>query len=420
MLKHQSGSSGGKVLRGTVDSKPGDARTISSVLLLLRDGESCASLVAPLLRRAAGVNCQDGDGRTALSHACERGHLEAVKLLVRNNADPEIVDAWGNTALMYAAVGGHSHVVEFLVRAFKRLGLQIDRRNKAGNSAVKVATFLGHAGCVSALTSPSWRKGGDPSAQPRGTLAELEREVDGLAESVELLQTSDRAHFRSGKNCLWLKRRQSLFLSEETGTGGQLFSGVLTPRPPSRSERLKSGPNISVSGDQLPVLDEKAPESASLSPADCAPSVLGILLTPDLGRKTPRTSEHRARRFRDSYYQKRCSLPVAVLSSAPPERTTLRRRKAGAPHVAAPTSVSPAKSFSALSHRLLRRFTSPEFRGAAAGAGEPLGSASERMPRSATFPLQDARHPQVDSKRSVDSISSVKCEFDFQCRMTKS
>uniref|UniRef100_A0A3Q0R0U2 Uncharacterized protein n=1 Tax=Amphilophus citrinellus TaxID=61819 RepID=A0A3Q0R0U2_AMPCI len=97
-----------------------------------------------LLQRGASVNCQDGNGRTALSHACEKGYLDAVKILVRNNADPEIVDCWGNTALMYAAVAGHADVVEFLVRAFKRLGLQIDRQNKVGNSAIEVAKFLGH------------------------------------------------------------------------------------------------------------------------------------------------------------------------------------------------------------------------------------------------------------------------------------
>uniref|UniRef100_A0A8C4IGZ0 Uncharacterized protein n=1 Tax=Dicentrarchus labrax TaxID=13489 RepID=A0A8C4IGZ0_DICLA len=115
---------------------------ISSILL--PDSQTRYKFVELLLQRGANVNCQDGSGRTALSYACEKGCLDVVKILVRNNADPEIVDAWGNTALMYAAVAGHSPVVEFLVRAFKRLGLQIDRQNKVGNSAVEVAKFLGH------------------------------------------------------------------------------------------------------------------------------------------------------------------------------------------------------------------------------------------------------------------------------------
>uniref|UniRef100_A0A3Q3CTZ7 Uncharacterized protein n=1 Tax=Haplochromis burtoni TaxID=8153 RepID=A0A3Q3CTZ7_HAPBU len=59
-----------------------------------------------LLEKGADVNCQDEDGRTALSHACEMGHLDVVKLLVQFNADPDITDSWGNSALMYAAFSG--------------------------------------------------------------------------------------------------------------------------------------------------------------------------------------------------------------------------------------------------------------------------------------------------------------------------
>uniref|UniRef100_A0A3B5B260 Uncharacterized protein n=1 Tax=Stegastes partitus TaxID=144197 RepID=A0A3B5B260_9TELE len=65
-----------------------------------------------LLEKGADVNCQDEDGRTALSHACELGHLDVVKLLVQFNADPDVSDAWGNSSLMYAAFSGHSQVLE--------------------------------------------------------------------------------------------------------------------------------------------------------------------------------------------------------------------------------------------------------------------------------------------------------------------
>uniref|UniRef100_A0A668V2C0 Uncharacterized protein n=1 Tax=Oreochromis aureus TaxID=47969 RepID=A0A668V2C0_OREAU len=92
-----------------VDSKTEGAQTplISSVLL--PDAQARCKFAELLLHRGASVNCRDGNGRTALSHACEQGHLDAVKILVRNSADPEIVDSWGNTALMYAAVAGHAH-----------------------------------------------------------------------------------------------------------------------------------------------------------------------------------------------------------------------------------------------------------------------------------------------------------------------
>lgn len=420
----------------SVESKSEGAQTQLISSILLPDGDTCSKFVALLQQRGADVNRQDRDGRTVLSHACEKGHLEAVKILVRNNADPEIVDMWGNSALMYAAVEGHSQVVEFLVRAFKRLGLQIDRQNKVGNSAVKVAKFLGHTRCISALTSASGR-GRERSAQPRLG--------DKFERKVELLQTSNP---QLGKNYLWhqdarLKRRPSMGTIEETENDGSsspprglVLSGVLTPKPPLRSKQVKGGQKLQLSTDRLPSLGQKSEKSALLSPADCAPSALGILLTPILCRKSrtdaekPQTSDYSVRRFHDSYYQKRCSLPASLLSPAPPERAALSSRKtrrqaspcrAGTRHFTAPAGASSATTFSALSDKLLKlRFTSPEFKKEVKEVGEVSVYASGRMPRSETFPPQDTKHPQVDSKRSIDSISSVKCEFDFHSRMPKS
>ncbi|MGH0119654.1 UNVERIFIED_CONTAM: hypothetical protein FKN15_044473 [Acipenser sinensis] len=121
--------------------------------VLLPDPHTRSKFMKLLLQRGAGVNCKDETGRTALRYACESEHLEAVKTLVQNNADPELVDAWVNTALMYAAVEGHTPVVQFLVRAFKRVGVEIDRPNPVGNYAVQVAKHLGYRGCVLALTN---------------------------------------------------------------------------------------------------------------------------------------------------------------------------------------------------------------------------------------------------------------------------
>uniref|UniRef100_A0A3B3YK84 Uncharacterized protein n=1 Tax=Poecilia mexicana TaxID=48701 RepID=A0A3B3YK84_9TELE len=169
-----------------VDSTADGAQTplISSVLL--PDSQTRCKFIELLLHRGASVNYQDGNGRTALSYACEKGYLDAVKILVQNGADPEILDSWGNTPLMYAAVADHTLVVEFLVRAFKRLGLQIDRQNKAGNSAVEVAKFLGHTECIFALTNNSKRSREVDEGK-------FEGKVDSLASKLEVLKMSGRA-----------------------------------------------------------------------------------------------------------------------------------------------------------------------------------------------------------------------------------
>ncbi|XP_064859359.1 uncharacterized protein LOC135561572 [Oncorhynchus nerka] len=136
-----------------INSKTENGRTPLMFAVCLQDPGGRAKFTRLLLEKGAGVNCQDEHGRTSLSLACELGHLDVVKLLVQFNADPDVSDAWGNSALMYAAYTGHSHVLDFLVRAFKRMGLRLDRTNQAGHSAIQVANFFGHDHCVQALNS---------------------------------------------------------------------------------------------------------------------------------------------------------------------------------------------------------------------------------------------------------------------------
>ena len=41
------------------------------------------------------MNCQDDTGRTALSYACEMRANDVVRILVKNNVDPDIADEKG-------------------------------------------------------------------------------------------------------------------------------------------------------------------------------------------------------------------------------------------------------------------------------------------------------------------------------------
>ncbi|XP_030070763.1 ankyrin repeat domain-containing protein 63 [Microcaecilia unicolor] len=135
-----------------VNSRAEHGRTLLMFAVRLPDPALGLRFTRLLLEKGAHVNEQDERGRTALSLACELGCLDAVKLLVQFNADPEIPDRAGNGPLIYAAAAGHSAVLEFLLRAFKRLGLRPERTNHAGQSALQVATVRGHSECVRALS----------------------------------------------------------------------------------------------------------------------------------------------------------------------------------------------------------------------------------------------------------------------------
>ncbi|XP_054900352.1 uncharacterized protein LOC129369069, partial [Poeciliopsis prolifica] len=396
-----------------------------------------------LLHRGASVNHQDGNGRTALSYACEKGYLDAVKILVQNGADPEILDSWGNTPLMYAAVADHTLVVGFLVRAFKRLGLRIDRQNRAGNSAVEVAKFLGHTECISALTNFSKRS-------READEGKFEGKVDSLASKLEVLKTSGLAEMPDSstlRSMAQIKPRRLPPMefdreNNKSSLGPQdvIFSGARTPVPrpgiynQSISKPCTSQEKMPSSTHHLPPLLKSQPNRNM--PHPCAPSTLGILLTPILPNKCEaergRENSFRMGRFNECYYRKRSSLPTSILSPTPPERTlvpvrksrTVRRRKESMsftepPQFATTAAASTPTTFSALTNKLFRRFTSPEFKKVVEDLEQNPLPTLGRIPRSETFP-QETRHPQVDSTPSIDSISSVKCEFDFQFRQTNS
>ncbi|XP_069493627.1 ankyrin repeat domain-containing protein 63 [Ambystoma mexicanum] len=213
--------------RKIINSRTEQGRTPLMFAACLPEPDMRLKFIRLLLDNGAEVNGQDESGRTALSQACERGHLEAVKLLVQFNADPEIPDQAGNNALMYAASCGQSAVLDYLLKSFKRLGLRVDRTNQAGQSALQVATALGHGACVQVL-----------SGRQRG--ARLQAEAGPCAEAPR----SPRAASRAGG--VWSPRPLSRQVMER-------FTRQFRPRtPPSlpRARHLWESPERGRAGNR--------------------------------------------------------------------------------------------------------------------------------------------------------------------------
>ena len=70
------------------------------------------------------LNKRDENGRSALHSACQKGHIDCVKELLKAGAELNITDIEGNTALMHTVFGGHVDCANELIKAGPGFELQ--------------------------------------------------------------------------------------------------------------------------------------------------------------------------------------------------------------------------------------------------------------------------------------------------------
>ncbi len=93
-------------------------------------------------RRLSQLNEVPDHAPTILGAAARKGHLDAVRVLLRYGANPDIrgYDWYGLTALMWAAREGHLDIVKEMVEH----GATIDLENQSGQTALYQAAKSGH------------------------------------------------------------------------------------------------------------------------------------------------------------------------------------------------------------------------------------------------------------------------------------
>uniref|UniRef100_A0A1I8JF65 Protein kinase domain-containing protein n=1 Tax=Macrostomum lignano TaxID=282301 RepID=A0A1I8JF65_9PLAT len=90
--------------------------TGATALMLAADG-NYHELIEKLLDLGASVNSVDSQSRTALSRACEAGHLTAAKILLLKGADPSHRDGRGLTCTQLAEQHQNLELVQLLDRS---------------------------------------------------------------------------------------------------------------------------------------------------------------------------------------------------------------------------------------------------------------------------------------------------------------
>ncbi|XP_056333609.1 pre-mRNA splicing regulator USH1G [Danio aesculapii] len=383
-----------------INGKTENSRTLLMHAVCLQDNASRSKFTQLLLEKGADVNIREDHGRTALSFACEQGYLDSVKLLVQFNADPELTDTWGNSALMYAACGGHSQVLEFLVRAFKKLGLRLDRTNNAGHSAAQVADFFGHNQCVQTLNTCGKK---------------LISPTNSSGDSAEDLRWPNRLPKQV------LERFSKQIQSKHEEILPALFQRQLCVGDSNNLRiRFRHEPNTKSEAECDLLFTSKQIQNSALSESESdaklwgkSPS-LNLELRKQSYQGDVRETNRSASRFKRAslqdekplrFYNTSVLNPVVPKSSRPSKLLCSREEMQ-------PDRIKPRSSgLSGLGTRLLRRFTAPEFMRIHRDCpSSGTGHAKGKMSRSETFPF--SQHQRVNSQPSVDSISAVRCEFE--------
>ncbi|CAD6991567.1 unnamed protein product [Ceratitis capitata] len=139
------------------------------------------------LRRGPGVNAQDSGGYSALHHASINGHSDIVRLLLNNEASPNLPDSRGSSPLHLAAWAGHQDIVKMLLtHPFKPA--QPNIQTIENETPLHCAAQHGHTGALAVLLAHN----ADPNM--RNSRGETPLDLAAQYGRLQAVQMLIRAH----------------------------------------------------------------------------------------------------------------------------------------------------------------------------------------------------------------------------------
>lgn len=147
-----------------------------------------------LVEQGADVNAKDDTQQSAYLVATSEGHLDLLRLALRNGARLDDKDSWNGTGLIRAAERGHADVVGTLLRA----GIDRDHVNRIGYQAIHEAVWLGRDTTSYVTTVRALAAGGaeldrrSPSAGLTPLQMARSRGHERLERSLRAITSADR------------------------------------------------------------------------------------------------------------------------------------------------------------------------------------------------------------------------------------
>lgn len=115
--------------------------TQSPTMLITAATENNGAVARILLENEANPNVQNKKGESPLTQATRKGHTGMVRLLLQHNANANITNQYNITPLLIAAINSHAEIIPILLRH----DAHIEIRDEEGSTPLLIAAREGHA-----------------------------------------------------------------------------------------------------------------------------------------------------------------------------------------------------------------------------------------------------------------------------------